>query len=192
VRDDDRTDAELIAASAREDGAAFGLLVRRYLRTSTLLAAQLLGDRDDAEDVVQEAFALVYGRAREFDGTRPFSPWLYSIVRRIAENRRMRERRRLRLLRTWGGTQQTSSFEPASLARVDAEAVQRAMRALPPLQRACFELVVMRDLAPAEVATMHEIAESTVRQHVFRARRALRSALGKHSPRTGAVDGDDV
>lgn len=46
------------------------------------------------------------------------------------------------------------------------------------MQRACFELVVVRGLGTDEVAAMHGIAESTVRQHVFRARTALRKLLG--------------
>jgi RNA polymerase sigma-70 factor, ECF subfamily len=187
VRNDDRTDAELIAASARNDDLAFGSLVRRHIRGATLFAAQLLGDRDDAEDVVQEAFTIAHDRARQFDSARPFSPWLYAIVRRLAGNRRARDRRRERLLRLWGSSRETPSFESASLARLDADAAQRAVLALSPLQRACFELVVMRDLAPVEVAAMHEMAESTVRQHVFRARRALREALGEHAPRPGAA-----
>jgi DNA-directed RNA polymerase specialized sigma24 family protein len=45
------------------------------------------------------------------------------------------------------------------------------------MQRACFELVAVRDLTTEEVAAMHGISESTVRQHVFRARAALRGVL---------------
>ena len=49
---------------------------------------------------------------------------------------------------------------------------------LPPMQRACFELVTIRGLSTHEVAAMHGISESTVRQHVFRARASLRDHLG--------------
>jgi DNA-directed RNA polymerase specialized sigma24 family protein len=59
----------------------------------------------------------------------------------------------------------------------DAAAISRAMADLPPMQRACFELVAIRQCAPSEVALMHDIAESTVRQHVFRARARLRKLL---------------
>lgn len=181
-----------MGASAHGDDAAFGTLVRRHIRAATLLAAQLLGDRDDAEDVVQVAFTVVHDRARRFDGARPFPPWLFAIVRRLAANRRARDARRARLLRWWGGGSSASgqaSGDGAALARLGADAVQHAMRALPPMQRACFELVAVRDLAPAEVAAMHDIAESTVRQHVFRARRTLRQALGDAVP-GGPGDGD--
>ena len=181
MNDDGRPDAELLAASARGDGAAFGVLVRRYVRASTLLAAQFLGDRDDAEDVVQDAFGIVYRKARSFDATRPFAPWLFAIVRRLASNRRSREARRARLLRWWSivkSAETTSArSEAAALSRIDAAAAMNAMNELSPMQRACFELVAVRDLPIEEVAAMHGISESTVRQHVFRARAALRDQL---------------
>jgi RNA polymerase sigma-70 factor (ECF subfamily) len=186
VPNDQRSDADLLAAAARGDGSAFGFLVRRYIRAATLLAAQLLGDRDDAEDIVQQAFTVVHQRAASFQDDRPFGPWLFAIVRRLAANRRAREQRRSRLLRLWSkGTvaePEVIRTENMLLARIDAEAARQALAELSPMQRACFELVTVRDLAPEEVAAMHDIAESTVRQHVFRARRALRHALeGSHT-----------
>jgi len=183
VSNDGRTDAELLAATARGDGTAFAPLVRRYVRPATLLAAQLLGDRDEAEDIVQDAFTVVHRHSRKFDAERPFAPWFFAIVRRLAANRRSRDLRRDRLLRLWGRGATASSTPPqadaAVLARLDAAAASRAMEDLSPMQRACFELVAVRDLSIEEVAAMHGISESTVRQHVFRARAALRGTLDR-------------
>jgi RNA polymerase sigma-70 factor (ECF subfamily) len=151
-----------------------------------LLAAQVLGDRDDAEDVVQDAFTVVHKKASEFDPERPFGPWFFAIVRRLATNRRSRAVRRARLLQLWGsGTiaEPAPQAEGVLIARLDSDAARRAMEDLSPMQRACFELVVVRDLSTEEVAAMHGISESTVRQHVFRARAALRNALDGNKPR---------
>jgi RNA polymerase sigma-70 factor, ECF subfamily len=186
VNDDGRADAELLAATARGDGVAFAALVRRHIRAATLLAAQMLGDRDDAEDVVQDAFTVVHKKASAFDPERPFGPWFFAIVRRLAANRRSRAVRRARLLRLWGsGTvaEAAPQAEGALLARLDSAAARRAMEDLSPMQRACFELVAVRDVSTEEVAAMHGISESTVRQHVFRARAALRNALDGNQPR---------
>lgn len=182
MSDDAPSDAELLAATTRGDGAEFGVLVRRYIRAATLLAAQLIGDPDDAEDIVQDAFTIVHREARAFDASRPFGSWLFGIVRRLASNRRARDARRRRLLRLWGKHPDTSIAlrgDEAILARIDAEVAARAFAELPPMQRACFELVATRGLSTSDVAAMHGIAESTVRQHVFRARAALRAALGE-------------
>lgn len=181
VNDDARTDAELLAATARGDGAAFAVLVRRYIRSATLLAAQLLGDRDDAEDVVQDAFTVVHRNARTFDAARPFGPWFYAMVRRLAANRRARDSRRARLLELFGRKELaeplSTDVEAAVVAQLDGAEALRAMNDLSPMQRACLELVVLRGLTTEEVAAMHGISESTVRQHVFRARAAVRRAL---------------
>jgi RNA polymerase sigma-70 factor, ECF subfamily len=181
VNDDARTDAALLAATARGDDAAFAVLVRRYIRAATLLAAQFLWDRNDAEDTVQDAFTIVYTSTHTFDAARPFAPWFFAIVRRLAANRRSRDVRRARLLRLWGwaiGRDPASSRAEATIvAHLDAAAAKRAMETLAPMQRACFELVAVRGLSTKEVAAMHGISESTVRQHVFRARTALRSVL---------------
>jgi RNA polymerase sigma-70 factor, ECF subfamily len=182
-QDDARSDGELVAATARGDDVAFAVLVRRYIRQATLLAAQYLGVRDEAEDVVQDAFMIVHREAPRFDVDRPFPPWFFAIVRRLASNRRARRVRRSHLLRLW---KPSRTEEPVSgptevelVAGLDTTLATRAIKTLAPMQRACFELVAIRGLSPMEVAAMHDISESTVRQHVFRARAALRRALGE-------------
>lgn len=180
VADDQRPvpDAELLARGAAGDGAAFGVLVRRHLRSATTLALELVGSLDDAEDVVQEAFLVALDRARSFDAGRPFAPWLHGIVRNKAMRARARAARRRRLLRLFGAR------DPG---QHDAEHVELAMTAararvlvasLPAMQRQCFDLHVGLGLPTADVAARFGIAESTVRQHLFRARAALRRALG--------------
>lgn len=184
MNDDDRTDAALLAATARGDATAFAVLVRRYIRVATLLAAQFLGDRNDAEDIVQDAFTVVYRNTHRFDADRPFAPWFFAIIRRLAANRRSRDVRRARLLRLWGWATRrepaSSGTDETRIAHLDAATAKRAMGTLSPMQRACFELVAVRGLSTKEVAAMHGISESTVRQHVFRARTALRDVLDRN------------
>lgn len=189
MSDDTRSDAELIDATAAGDTRAFAALVRRHIRAGTLLATQLTGDQDDAEDVVQEAFTVVHERLDRFDRSRAFSPWLYGVVRRIAHDRRRRAARRRRLLYSWwrgANTEAATTAENADDAVAMGE-VATHLGALPPMQRACFELVALYGLSPAEVGGMHGVSESTVRQHVFRARRRLRSELVE-----GAVSGAEA
>jgi RNA polymerase sigma-70 factor, ECF subfamily len=186
---DERTDAALLEATAAGDDAAFAVLVRRYVRAATLLAAQVLANRDDAEDVMQDAFVVVHRNARNFDSSRPFAPWFFAIVRRLASNRRSRLARRARLLRFWGWMTQIrpggAHAEAALNARLDARTARRAVESLPPMQRSCFDLVAVRGFTTEEVAEMHGVSESTVRQHVFRARTALRARLDGTAPGRG-------
>jgi RNA polymerase sigma-70 factor, ECF subfamily len=176
LSDDD--DHSLLARIARGDHAACEALVGRHIRAVTLFAAQLLGDRDDAEDIVQAAFILVFDRAAHLDPGRPFAPWLYAVVRRLALKMRARRAHRRFLWRRWR-SDESSSVDPQALLEVasDVAAVRCEIASLPAMQRACFELVVLRDLAVEDVAAMYHIGASTVRQHVFRARRELRGRL---------------
>jgi RNA polymerase sigma-70 factor (ECF subfamily) len=131
--------------------------------------------------VAQDAFLVVHRKAGRFDPERPSAPWFFAIVRRLAANRRARDLRRERLLRFWGWLTRreaaSSQTEAKAIARLDATAVTRALTLLPPMQRRCFDLIELRGLTAKEVASMHDISEATVRQHVFRARAALRTEL---------------
>jgi len=177
--DNELDDAALLASIAAGDEGACRLLVGRYLRNATLFAAQLTGDRDDAEDIVQSAFIVAIERAAELDRTRPFAPWLFGVVRRLAMKMHARRARRRALWQRWipdrSSTQRTTDADLEAAS--DLDLVQRHLVALPAMQRVCFELVVLRDVAVDDVAAMYEISASTVRQHVFRARRDLRSTL---------------
>lgn len=161
------------------DGAAFGVLVRGHLRHATALAYELVGDLDDAEDIVQEAFIVVWDRAATFDRALPFPPWLYGIVRNLARRRVARAARRRRLLSWFGLLAGESAPGDAVETADEARRIRAAADQLPEMQRLCFTLHFVDAVPIREIAVMHGLAESTVRQHLFRARAALRARLGE-------------
>lgn len=174
----DADDSQLLHRAADGDEVATGALVRQYVRRATLLARQLVGDADEAEDVVAEAFVVALDRAATFRDGEPLGPWLYGIVRRIAVRQRRRATRRQWLLSRWRPEPRRVP-DPASSAeaRDTIDRVALLVKALPEMQRQCFALVVHGGLDIAEVATMFDISPSTVRQHVHRAREAIREKL---------------
>ncbi len=182
---DDSNDAVLLSRATSGDERAFANLVRRHVRAATLLAAQIVGERDAAEDIVQDAFLIVNDGASAYDRSRPFAPWFYGVVRGLARSARKREARRRRLWERWG-TRETdlTTLAPSEYALGNARSrdVDNALKSLSPMQRACFELVSVKHLTISTVAAMHGIAESTVRQHVYRARHALQRSLSKDRP----------
>ena len=94
-------DEELLARIALGNDDACDILVRRHIRAATLFASQLMGNRDDAEDIVQSAFILAIQRAAEFEAGRPFAPWLFAVVRRLALKAHERRTHRQLLWRRW-------------------------------------------------------------------------------------------
>ena len=90
------TDMALVARAADGDSIAFSELVNRHYEKSVRTAYGLLKDRQDAEDVAQEAFARVYRKLDTFQGQSAFYTWLYRIVVNLsidALRKKKRERR---------------------------------------------------------------------------------------------------
>lgn len=173
------SDAELAVRARSGDVAAFDRLVERHLRRAYALAYRVLGHREDAEDVVQEAFVRAYANLHRYDGRRPFAPWFYRILLNRALNwRRSRQRRRTEAL----PLEQAAPDPPPDRAAEQAEArarLEAALAALSPLQRAIVELFELEGMTSEEIGATLGLRPGTVRWHLHRARAVLRAALGE-------------
>ena len=88
------SDAILVERALDNDLAAFEQLVARYQNKITAFAARMLNDRDEAEDVAQEAFIKAYRSLEGFRGASSFSTWLYRIVTNLCIDRARARKRR--------------------------------------------------------------------------------------------------
>ena len=133
------TDAQLLVRIARGDRSAFEILYHRYARTVFGLALRRLGDRDRAEEAVQETFAAVWRSARSYRADRgPGAPWLYAVARNATVDRFRRRGEPV------AEVPETASPEarPDEAAEADwvAWRVHRALEDLPPSERQVLEL----------------------------------------------------
>ena len=171
------TDLELVAQARRGNRDAFGALVTRYLRPALAVAWEYAPTRDDAEDLVQDAFLRALRSLDRFDETRPFRPWFFTILRNVARNAAERHSR-------W-----TSVAVPDELPANEGdpeddahraglrEGIQQGLDMLPPMQQTCFRLCDIEGFDGPEVAEMLGLSAATVRTHRHRARATLRAAL---------------
>lgn len=178
------SDVDGLAALARDgDARAFEALVRRMVRPALATAWEFVPTREDAEDVVQDAFARAWRELGRYDPARPFAPWFFTILRNLARNASRPDRR-------WDTVSFTDDVvmdapaimeaESDPVERMDtAERIRAALDELSPMQRACFRLTVLEGFASAEAAAMLGIGEATVRVHAHRARKALRARLAE-------------
>ena len=160
------------------DTAAFDLLVRRYMRPAFAVAYRVLGHREDAEDVVQEAFLAALANIRTFDTSRRFGPWLYRIVVTRGLNfRKSRSRRTTEALDDAG----VASGAPGPAAAAEhaglRATIATALGQLPERQRMVVQLFELDGFSGAEIAAMLGISPGTVRWYLHEARHALRGML---------------
>ena len=169
-------DAYLVAAARTGDRQALARLAQ--LRGQRLLAhaARLLGDREAALDVVQEAWIeIIRGLPRLRDET-AFLPWALRIVsRRVA--REIARRQRGRRLAQAVGAEADPEVPEAGPGEVDAAKVRAAIAALPGPQAATVALFYLEDLSVAEVATALDVPVGTVKTRLMHARARLRALL---------------
>ena len=163
----DWDDSTVVAAYLAGSVRAFNELVERYQRRLLNFVYRTIGDRERAEDLVQEVFIRVHRHLRRFDQSKKFSTWIYTIASNLAKNElRNRSRSPLVLFQTikknWEADHRPLQFEdrhqrPDDLFRKRhlRELVQWAVRQLPNHHRTVF---VLREL---EGKTYEEIAEIT-------------------------------
>lgn len=194
----DDPDAELVAAWQAGDDAAFEELVGRHQQRVFRLLMRMMGSRDEAEDVAQEAFISLYRHGKRFRSEARFSTFVYRVAANAALNRRRtlgRTRARLEKLavRQAAGDdlpQQPRDPEDTTLGIELTKRVRNALDALSPSLRMPVILYDIEGLSYAEIASVLGVAEGTVKSRIHRARRALREQLegllsgrsGGHSP----------
>jgi RNA polymerase sigma-70 factor (ECF subfamily) len=182
---DDGDLPSLVEGARAGQPAAVERLVARVQDRVRGWAARFTEDADAADDVAQEVLIGLERRVRTFSGTSRFSTWLFSVTRNVALSRRRREQRRAFLL-----GQRTES-DPLVDETVDAdpdavELARLALRyfdALPGKQRMIFESVDLLGMTPAELARELGMEQVTVRAHLFKARRTIRSKMLEHHER---------
>ncbi len=165
-------EAALVRAARHGDRDAFMQLVWVHQAGVRAFAHGLLGDRELAEDIAQEAFLRAWGGLGAFRGDAALGTWLYAIVRRVALDEVRRPAvRTVPVDEAW----ERADWRVADpVLRGDLE---RALQALEPAQREAFLLVVVLGLSYQEVGGMAGCPAGTVASRVFRARARLAAAL---------------
>ncbi len=178
-------DGDLVTRWKAGDESAFESLIRRHEGRVFGLLMRMLGNREDAEDVAQEAFISLHRHGHRFRHDARFSTFVYRVAANAALNRRRtlgRKNARLRKLQARqaaGNDLPTTPRDPESAAfgaQVQIQ-VQDALLQLPPDLRAATILYDIEGLSYREIAAALEIPEGTVKSRVHRARSALRDRL---------------
>ncbi len=185
----DRQLVERINAGEKE---LLGELISRYEDRVYNLALRMLGNREDAEDVLQDTFLNVIRALDRFQGRSRFSTWLYRIAANAALSRLRKQNRLNRnedefldevyavkeaarsgeLIADW-----SNSPVDELLSEEAIEVMNRAVEGMPEIYRAVFVLRDVEELSTAETAEVLDLTEAAVKSRLHRARLYLRNQL---------------
>jgi RNA polymerase sigma-70 factor (ECF subfamily) len=196
VRDDAATqELALVQAAKGGDISAFDQLIKRYDRNVFRIAQHITQNREDAEDVVQEAFLKAYTNLGSFQGNSKFYTWLV----RIAVNEALMKLRRRKTSKTVSMDEDVET-EEGSMPREFADwspnpeqlygqselgdILQKTVQGLPASFRTVFVLRDVEGLSTEETAEMLGLSIPAVKSRLLRARLQLRERLNRYFKKT--------
>lgn len=168
----DEPDPQLLRSARAGDVSSFEELVRRYQADVWRLCLHLLGDRNAADDIAQEALVRVYRFLPRFKGDSKFSTWLFSIIRNCC----LDEVRRIQRRRATAERVEAEPSAPRSDPSVRVE-VREALGRLPFELREPVVLIDMFGESYRDAAAILGVPEGTVKSRVHRARSLLAREL---------------
>jgi RNA polymerase sigma-70 factor (ECF subfamily) len=182
VEPDDR---QLVEQIRQGDDGAFEMLVRRKTSKVYSLCYRVIGNGEDAKDISQLVFLKLWENIEKYDPTYAFDTWLYRMVTNVAidfmRNKQSRDNAvnsNLRLVKTSVDPEQS-----VTVARKEVESVFNTVsNVLSPKQKTIFVMSEMEDLRSSEIAKILGCRESTVRNHLFNARKLMQAQLKKRFP----------
>jgi len=178
----DLTDSQVVQRYLDGDSRAFGELVGRYDKRLLNFVYRTVGDRERAQDLVQETFVRVYRHLHRFDQTKKFSTWIYTIAGNLAKNElRNRSRNPLVLFQTikknWEADHRPLEWEDTKLRPDDLfrkrhlrETVENVVAQLPEHHRIVFVLRELEGKTYEEIADITGCNLGTVKSRLNRAR----------------------
>jgi RNA polymerase sigma-70 factor (ECF subfamily) len=178
------TDSELVAKATNGDGRALDALVERYSPRVNRLAAQLMGDFEEARDAAQESLVKVCTRLKQFRGEAQFATWLHRLVVNTCRDRMAFQR--VRRTEPLGLDEHAlaDDDDPSNLA-VLTDLRRDLADALSRLSNDQRIAVVLRDsfgLSYKEISRVARMPVGTAKCYVHRARARLRTLLEEYTP----------
>lgn len=184
-------DAVLVSSAQEGDLRAFEQLVTRHQKKMLNIAYRLIGDYDDACEVVQDAFVSAHKNIRMFRGDAKFTTWLTSITLNLSKNRLKQVRSRQGHeafslndpIQTDDGTMTMDppSKDPSVLEIMEMRDVQTRVRdCIKALDTDFREVLILRDMQEfsyEEIGSMLKVREGTVKSRLFRARDMVKDCL---------------
>ncbi len=173
---------ELIRKCKAGDSRFYEPLVRAYEPGGLRLAVAMMGNVEDAQDALQEAFIKTYEALHRFDLRRPFGPWFFQILRNQCRDMLRSRKAKFKLEALDEKLEQRPASAERGPERIRQRSAARELlwRGLEQIGTEHREILLLKELEGfryTEIANILEIPEGTVASRLYHARHALRDAL---------------
>ena len=176
------SDVELLCRMADDDQEAFTSVYRRHWESLFITTVRVIGNKEDAEDIIQEVFTSLWNRRKVLNLTGPLAGYLQASVKYKAINyieRNITRRHYLAALNEAAKAGVPASPEVLLQVKEVQQLIQTVIENMPPKMREVFELSRSHYLSHKEIAARLGISEETVKKHIQHALQLFRSAMGK-------------
>lgn len=174
----DPTDEQIVDAVLGGDTGAFGVLVSRYTAKYGRFASRMLGNREDGEEALQDAFVRAYRALGKWDRRSAFGPWFHSILLNQCRTRATRRATNLRLV-----VDDQIALDNAVAGAIPDDGarpeIEIAVAKLDPLQREVFLMKYVEEMSYEEIAQVTGVGVSALKMRVRRTADRLRELLGE-------------
>jgi RNA polymerase sigma factor (sigma-70 family) len=167
----------LIGRILKGDGPAFRQLVERYQNLVFTIAYRITGNREEAEEVAQDAFMKAYNNLAGFKGDSKFSSWLYRITYNTALTKIRNRKEGFKDIDNVNETQLKASVLNEAEQRFVKEDLNNAIGMLEPEEATIITLFYLSEQSLDEIAATLNIEANTAKVRLFRARKKLREKM---------------
>lgn len=170
----------LLKKVKKGDLDAYGAIIQDYQSSVFNVCWRILGNRQEAEDLTQDAFLRAYHQIARFDLNRPFGPWMRTLAANLCYNHLKRARLdRVPLEDERDSIKDDSTHGPAGALEINQkyQDLYQAICKLPEIQRVALELRHFQGLSYQEMAETMKLPLNTVRSHLYRGRQKLGELL---------------
>ena len=173
------SDEQLMIRIGDGDRTAYKMLVERHIRAFLSFAARVVGDRVEAEDIMQEAFVRVWKNAAKWDQGRKtrFTTWFYRIVMNLCIDVKRKHRPVIELEEAF----EVKSDDPKPDERLSdkqmAVEIAGALEQLPERQRIAMTLCYLQGLGNMDAAEIMDISTGAIESLLVRGRKRMAELL---------------
>jgi len=174
------SDQQLVSLLKDGDQAAFTEIYRRYKALLYIFAYKRIGQREEARDIIHELFLSLWAKHKTLEINTGVAPYLYTAVRNRIIDHISRKKNASRYLDSFQQYIDTANNTTDYLSRHNQllALIEKEIEALSPKMREVFKMSRDTTLSRKEIATKLNLSEETVKSHMHRALKILKTKLG--------------